>query len=351
MSEFKDKYKAYESKTKKTNRNGIILLIAGLAIFAAFFIYNIYTAKEKQRAAIEKQKDADILFQYNIEQIKKNEIQDSLKYVTKISQKDSLKRVIEQMQTEIKEIKNESGINQRVRQKIDLLQVKTNTIQSIVQDTITVRYYKRKADSERVVQAIKSINKPNFNLNYRDVPNDDGLKAVNTLYYGKNVKKSYVKLLHKKLLENKIEIKELKPFVSARGFEWKQDAMELGFEKPSSTTDENAKLYVRVYSYKPNKKIKYAIRNKLEAKGFQVKLYPDWPEKPSFFSDRSTVLYYHKSNKQKAIDIASILTDLTSRMSTTRAVVEAFNVKMGSGYGVSEDENKHLFIIHYNGKN
>ena len=343
MSEFKEKYKAYETKTKKTNRNGIILLIVGLAIFAGLFIFNIFSEKEKQ-------KDTNIIEAYNNIQIKENQIKDSLKYAEKIRKEDSLQQVLQQVQIKINEIRNASGINQTVRQKIDSLQVKVNTIKSIAQDTIIVRYYKRKADGDHVEQAIKSITKPNFNLNYRNVPNDDGLKTVNTLYYGKNVKKSYVELLHKRLLKNKVGIKELKPFVSARGFEWKQNAMEIGFEKPSSTTDENAKLYVRIYSYKPDAKIKYAIRNKLEAKGFQVKLYPDWPEKPSFFSNQSTVLYYHKSNKDKAMTIANVLTDLTSKMSFTRAPVEAFKVKMGSGYGVTEDEKKQLFIIHYNGQ-
>lgn len=354
MSEFNEKYKQYESNKKKTNRNGIVLLIAGLAIFVGLFVYNIYTEKEKE-------KDAEIIFQYNNEQIKESEIQDSLKYVDKINRVDSLQEVIKQVQTKIVEIKNDPGINPTVRQKIDSLEVKVNTIQSIAQDTITVRYYKRFADGNNVENTIKSIKDPNFYLEYRDVPNDDSLRKVNTLYYGKNVKEFYVKLLQKRLLENQVKINDLKPYVSARGFEWKQDAIEIGFEKPSSTTEENAKFYVRIYSFKPDKKNKYSIRNKLEAKGFQVTLYPDWPEKPSFFSNESTVLYYHESNKNKAITIAKTLSDLTTQrvlkkstpinIKSKKVISTDFAVKMGGGYGVSEEERKELFIVHYNGSN
>ncbi len=343
MSQFNEKFKEYESKNKKNNRNGIAIIIVGLLVFAGLFIYNIYTKKEKQ-------KDVEILFEYNNIQIKEKEILDSLKYVQKTNREDSLKQALQDVQNKINEIKNDAGINKAVRKKMDLLQDEVNIIQSIARDTIIVRYYKRKADEDFVERAIKSINDPNFYLHYRDVPNDDGLRKVNTLYYGKNVNKDYVNLLYKKLIENKVGIEHLKPFLSARGFEWKQDAMEIGFEKSTSTTNENAKLFIRIYSFKPNEKIKYAIRNKLEAKGFQVKLYPDWPEKPSFFSNQSTVLYYHSSNKNKAISIARTLTELTKNISTSKGKVIEFVVTMGSGYGVNKDESKELFIIHYKGR-
>ncbi|MFI0429088.1 hypothetical protein [Mariniflexile sp. HMF6888] len=342
MDEFSKKFKEYESKSRKTNRNGIIIVIVGLLVFTGLFVYNVYTKKETQ-------KDTEILLDYNNKLIKDSEIKDSIEYVHKIKREDSLKQVLQQVQTKINEIKSETGINKNVIKKIDLLQEKVNTIKSIARDTIIVRYYKRKADGNSVVKAIKSIDEPNFYLHYRDVPNDDGTRKVNALYYGGNVNKDYVDLLRKKLIENKVEIKYLKPFLSARGFEWKQDAMEIGFEKSTSTTNENAKLYIRIYCFKPNEKIKYAIRNKLEAKGFQVKLYPDWTEKPSFFSNQSTVLYYQASNKNKAIFIAKILTDLAKKMPNSKGAVTEFEVKMGDGYGVEENERKELFIIHYNG--
>jgi hypothetical protein len=334
MSEFNEKYREYESKNKKANRNGVILLISGLFIFSGLFIYNIYTKNQKQ-------KDTEIILEYNNIQINEREKQDSIEYANNIKREHSRELALEQVQTKIEEIKKEKGLNNNIKQKINSLQSKVNTMQLISQDTIIVRYYKRKADIDNVEKAIKSVSELNFYLHYRDVPNDTGFNKVNTLYHGSNVKISYVDLLYKQLLKNNLEINK-KPFASARGFEWKQDAMEIGFEKKSSKTDENSKIYVRIYSFRPNKKIKFNIRNKLEAKGFQVKLYPDWPDKPSFFSDESTVLYYHNSNNIKAKLIAETLTVLTKGK-------PKFQYKKGKGYGVSEEEKKEIFIIHYNG--
>ena len=340
MSNFSEKYKEYESRKKKTNRNGIILLITGLIMFSGLFLYSLQTQKEKK--LVEKAsayKDLEIVF---------IEKQDSILNAKKKKQDNSVKEAIQQVKAEINEIKFSRQVNKTVRKKIDSIEVKLKTIESIA-DRIIVRYYKRKADEEHVEQAIKSISKPNFCLHYSDVPNDNGTIKVNALYYGKNVNENHIKLLKKSLTKNKVDIKYIKPFVSAKGFEWKQDAIEIGYEKQTSTTNENAKLHVRIYGFKSNKKIKYAIRNKLEAKGFQVKLYPDWSKKPSFFSNESTVLYYNKPNKDKAMSIAKTLTDLTRKGSNLIDGVTEFKVKIGVGYGVSEDEKKELFIVHYNG--
>ena len=48
MSTLDEKLKEYQSKKKKTSRNGSVLLIIGLIVFASLFLYNIYTKKEKQ---------------------------------------------------------------------------------------------------------------------------------------------------------------------------------------------------------------------------------------------------------------------------------------------------------------
>ncbi|WP_194767493.1 LytR C-terminal domain-containing protein [Tamlana sp. I1] len=342
MNDFNEKFKEYESKNKKANRTAITITIIGLLIFAGLFMYNIYLEKEKQ-------KDEEIIFKYNNEQIKETEIKDSINYIQKIKREDSLQQALKMVQSKINEIKNDKGINNTLRQKINLIQAEVNNIKAIARDTIVVRYYKRKADGNLVEKAIRSINDPSFHINYRKVPNDDGQNKVNTLYFGKNLNKKYVDVLYNKLIENNVQIEYLKPFLSARGFEWKQNAIEIGFEKTASNINENAKTYIRIYSFKPNNSIKIAIRNKLEAQGFPVTLYPDWPEKPSFFSNKSTVLYYHATNKDKAVSIAKTLTELINKMSVNQGAVTDFDVKMGGGYGVGENEKKHLFIIHYNG--
>ena len=346
MSEFNEKFKEYEIKNKKKSRTGVALLVVGLIVFAGLFIYNIYTKQEKEEevTAIIEETSA----YSDIEKVAQK-INDSIQYLEKKRLKDSVNQIVQEVQTKINRLNHTAGIGDNIKLKIDSIQVKLNTIESI-SDRIVVRYYKRKADGNQVERVIKSFNSPNFYLNYRDVPNDDGSRKVNALYYGKNVDQKHVQLLYRRLKENDKDFQYLKPFISAKGFEWKEDAIEIGFEKPTSTTDENAKFYIRVYGYGTDAKIKHAIGDKLEAKGFQVKLYPDWEKKQSFFSNQSTVLYYDSSNKEKAISIAKTLTDLVKKISYSRRIVKDFDVKRGSGLGVDKDERKELFIIHYNGK-
>lgn len=339
MSDFNEKFKEYESNKKKTNRDGIILIALVLVVFSFLFMYNIYTKKEKRLA--------EETSAYIEREIVSHEKQDSILNIEKRKQDDSIKQTIQQLKQEIVDIKSSPDVSSGVLQKINVIENKLYKIESIT-DQIIVRYYKRLADRNMVEKAIKSIAHPNFNLHYRDVPNDDGKTKNNTLYYGKNVKKEYAELLRQRLLNNNIKIDTIKPFLSAKGFEWKKDAIEIGYEKRESQTEENAKLFINIYSYRSNQKIKEAIRNKLEAKGFQVKLYPDWTRKPSFFSDESTVLYYHESQKRKAELIARVISDLVSIK---------FKVKMGSGYGTKSKEvndmlktRDNTFIIHYNGK-
>ncbi len=335
MSEFNEKFKEYESKKKKSNRNLISIIIAGLIIFTTLFLYNIYVKKQKSI-------DNKLFIERSNEQIKLIEIKDSILYTKSVNKEDSIKKALKQIKIEIAKIKQASENNLSVIQQIDSLQSKVDKVViTLAVDTIIVRYYKRKADGNSVEKTVSSIKSPpNYYLHIREASNDDGSNTVNTMYYGKNLKQEYVDILYKKLLKNDINITQLKPFLSARGFEWKGKAIEIGYEKSTSTTEENAKLFVRIYSYNPIGKDKYVIRNKIEAKGFQTKLFPDWRDKPSFFSDQSTVLYYHRSMKNKADDIARVLTKVTSIK---------FITAQGAGYGVSAPEKKTLFIVHYNG--
>jgi hypothetical protein len=267
-------------------------------------------------------------------------IQYKIKYKDKEKRKDSIKSTLEGFQQELLEIRTAARGNYEVIQRIDNLKDKINNIIAKTVDTVIVRYYKRKADGDVIEKAIKQIDTPYYYIHLKEVYGDDGSKSVNTLYHGENVKKNYVDYLFNTLKKSGAGITKKQPFISAPGFEWKKNAMEIGFEKPTSTTDENAKLIIRIYSFKPQRKIKYQIQNKLEAKGYQVKLFLDWKEKPSFFSNKPTIIYYNKANKAKAETMAKIL------LKTTEV---DFDTSVGYGYGVKEEEKKVLFIIHYNG--
>jgi hypothetical protein len=334
--EFDQKLKEFESRQKRNNRNFKSIIVAGLLVFIGLYLYNIWTKKEGKA------------IQESIvnEQARTMEEPDSTKYqrieyFEKTKRKDSIKNTLESFQQELLEIKSVARGNPEVIQRIDDLKDKINTMIAKTVDTVIVRYYKRKADGDIIENTIKQIDTPYYYIHHKEVYGDDGSKSVNTLYHGKNLKKSYVDYLFNTLRKNGAGITRKQPFISAPGFEWKENAIEIGFEKPTSTTNENAKLFIRVYSFKPQRGIKEKVLNKLEAKGYQVKLFSDWQkEKPSFFSDQSTVLYYNRANKAKADVIAKTLLKTTGI---------DFQTKMGGGYGVTDKEKKVLFIIHYNG--
>ncbi len=333
MSQFDKKLKEFESKSKKSNIGIITMIIVGLIIFAGLYLYNIQVQNEKR--------DRELLLQSNSEQLEKLEKRDSINYEKKEQREDSIQKAWKTLKAEIDRIKEVAGSNNDVIYRIDSLQTKVkNVITIAIVDTIVVRYYKRKSDGNTITNIVNSIESPNYKLNYKDVYDDDGTKTVNTLYYGKSVKKEYVDILYNKLIDNGIKIENIKSLKSVRGFEWKKNAIEIGFERPTSKTDENSEITVRLYCYKPRGDVKKKIKNQLEAKGYQVKVFPDWSEKPSFFSDEMTVLYYDSSKKEKAGEIAKILTKLTRLK---------FGTKMGAGLGVTKSEKKSVFIIHYNG--
>ncbi len=333
--EFDQKLKEFESRQKRNNRNFKSIIIAGLLVFIGLYLYNIWTKKE------------DKAIQESIVNEQANKVRgfDSIQYQRiykdKEKRKDSIKNTLEGFKKELSEIRSVARGNPEVIQRIDHLKDEINTIILKTTDTIIVRYYKRIADGDVIEKTIQQIDNPYYNIDYKDVYGDDGSKSVNTLYYGKNVKKPYVDHLFKALNDSGAGTIDSMPFISAPGFEWKKNAIEIGFEKPTSTTNENAKLFIRIYSFKPKRGIKTKVLNKLEAKGYQVRLFSDWlKEKPSFFSDESTVLYYNRGNKAKADVIAKTLLKTTGI---------DFQTKMGGGYGVTNEEKKVLFIIHYNG--
>ena len=333
--EFDQKLKEFESRQKRNNRNFKSIIIAGLLIFIGLYLYNIWIKKEDK--AIQ-----DYIVNVQAKEVQEfDSIQYQRAYKEKVKRNDSIKNTLEGFKKELSEIRSVARGNSEVIQRIDHLKDEINTIIAKTTDTIIVRYYKRIADGDVIEKAIKQIDTPYYYIHLKDVYGDDGSTSVNTLYYGENVKKTYVNHLFKALNASGAGIIDSMPFISAPGFEWKKNAIEIGFEKPTSTTNENAKLFIRVYSFKPQKGIKDKILNKLEAKGYQVKLFSDWKkEKPSFFSDESTVLYYNKANRAKANAIAKTLSKTTGIN---------FQTRMGGGYGVTEQEKKVLFIIHYNG--
>jgi hypothetical protein len=334
MDELEKSLKEIEIKNKKSSIVGTLVILAFLGIFALIYLNNIKVKKLKSSHELEIKEV--IAVKDNLEE--QNAV--SLRIIENEKLKsDSLKAELERVKLQLSSIKRITTTNSVVQNKIINLQENLKSISAFTRDTIIVRYYQRNADGRTIVDVAESIENPYYYLHFRDVYDDDGSKKVNTFYYGENVKKEYVEILYNGLIKNGIAL-DRKQFKSAKGFEWKKNAIEIGFEKPTSKTDENADIFIRVYSFRPNQQLKQRIGNGLEAKGYQVTIYPDWDSKPSFFSNTPTVLYYNKANKSKAEEIARILERLTRFK---------FSTLQGNGYGVTDSEKSSLFIIHYNG--
>jgi hypothetical protein len=108
--------------------------------------------------------------------------------------------------------------------------------------------------------------------------------------------------------------------------------------KPAKTTQKTDKpIYIRMYSYNPDLKVKKSIIETLQRQKYRVKVYPDWSRKPSFFSKKSTILYYSSKTRKRAERLQVILNKSGFK----------FNLLKGSRLGISKNQIENTFIIHY----
>lgn len=244
---------------------------------------------------------------------------------------------LEVIKKEIKNIKNSTN-NNSTKKSLANLEKKVNDLSNVttVSDTINVYYFKRNKDQKSLIKSIENIDYTYYNV-IKKTPTKDKNKKNNVVYYGKFVPKSVVDTLVVNLKNSGMEISRVKPFIL--GYKYKENSLEIGYEKVDEVTKKNGEYNIKLFSYKPDAIKKNEIANALVNEGYQVKVLPDWEEKMSFFSDKSTILYYN-SNKERAEEIAKELNEkLNFRLS----------VKEGTGLGVLESEKNNLFIIHYNG--
>jgi len=106
-------------------------------------------------------------------------------------------------------------------------------------------------------------------------------------------------------------------------------------EKTAQKIDQS--IYIRMYSYNPDSKMKKRLIAILKQQKYNVKEYPNWSKKPNFFSKNSTILYYSNKTKDYAEKLKIILAEYGFK----------FNVLKGSGLGIREKEKENTFIIHY----
>ncbi|PTX62088.1 hypothetical protein C8N46_103186 [Kordia periserrulae] len=333
-------------KDKRYNYVILIVVILMIAVIASLIIY----AQDKRNRANE-----ELIAKYELELIenKRLRMQDSL-------QTDSITQLVKTLRKELATIERKLDKNEIpeadkmvVLNNVNLAQDKLNRITNNVMDHTIVRYYKRKADGNRIERLIQSMKDPKFNLNLKQVPNDDGRTSVNTVWYGADVEKGEVRELVNALLQIGVNIKNVKEFDNPSTKDWKSEAIEIGYEALPNTTksvtkadlsryvtkNTNSNYYVRLYSYNPNAVVKRNLTQYIKKQNYNLKVYPDWEKKPSFFSNSPTIFYYSDKSKAAAEELKNTLNKLNRRLN--------FTIKRGNGYGIEKRDLDNTFIVHY----
>ncbi|WP_420572712.1 hypothetical protein [Kordia sp.] len=349
----KKSYKSIEETIaevrKKDKRYNYIILIVILIMIAVIASIIIYTQNKKNKANME------LIAKYEMQFIENERLKqkDSL-------QTDSITRLVETLRKELARIEKDLNDEDKPReardvvlQNVNLAQDKLNRITNNVSDNTIVRYYKRKADSPKIKLLIQSMKDPSFTLNLKNVTNDDGRTKVNTIYYSKNVDKDELSDLVEGLLSIGVDIKNIKPFTATNGYEWKNSVIEIGYEATTSVTksitksdlskykatNDHKKYNIRFYCYKPNVKNKKQLTQYIKSLSYNLKVYPDWKKKPSFFANTPTIFYYSDKSKKEAYELKNQLNKKIRGLK--------FELQRGNGYGISKKELDNTFIVHY----
>ncbi len=338
-------------KDKRYNYIVLIITLIMVVAIASIIIVNYENKSQLQKATIAE--NEIIIAELETERITTRKLreQDSIRT-------DSISELVVKLRQELSDINkqlargNTTGSDrQMVLANINLAQDQLNKIANNISDHTIVRYYKRRADSDKIEEVIQSMKDPSFRLNLKSVPNDNGRYKVNTIWYGSDVNKNEVYKLVRRLTEIGVKIRNVKPFENPATKDWKSEAIELGYEASSTTTqltksevtklrvnNNNIKYNVRLYSYKADRKVKAKLATLIKKENYTVNVYPEWKEKHSFFANVPTIFYYDKETKDIAEKLAATL---------NQNVGVRFKVQLGSGYGIGKSEKKNTFIIHY----
>ncbi|WP_298757926.1 hypothetical protein [uncultured Psychroserpens sp.] len=333
MDKIEERIKEIEERNKKSNKINLLVGLVILLGLASFYFYSAHIQAEKNRQIANTKQELEIKA---LE--KKNE---ELRALIAEQQVDSIQKYAVYSANEVKEQLNEirkSTTNTQILKSVDSIETRVNTIKKFASDTVAIRYYKRKLDGDVVEKVIRGIESPHYIID--SIINVADRNKVNTIYYGDLVKKQYAEELALRLKKSGINIVNVKPFKSKKGYDWKKITVQIEYESTKVEDTKNNDWQIRLYSYKPDERIKKRIEHLIGKSGFKLTVFPDWEEKMSFFSNRPTVLYYTKSNSSRASQIAKQLSEATKLN---------FSTALGTGYGVSEKDKNNLFIIHYNG--
>lgn len=348
-------------KDKRYNYIILVITLIMITVIATIVIINYETKAKKSAALIAQNEDTIEENKIMIAKLKTKEIENRQLREQDSIRTDSIKRLVKTLRQELsiirKELAKGNGFSSNqavVIANLNEAQDRLNQITNNISDNTIVRYYKRKADGDRIVNMIQNMKDPSFRLNVKDVPNDNGYIKVNTLWFGTDVNRVEVAKLLEALKKINVRINNVKEFDNPKTKEWKKAAIEIGYEPLNTVTNikltesqvanlrvnnNNIKYNVRFYSYKPNQRIKSQLATIIKKENYNLKVYPDWKKQYSFFAKVPTVFYYDRNTKDIAEKLAATLSNYVKGVN--------FKVQFGSGYGIKQSEKKNTFIIHY----
>lgn len=315
--------KDVNKKLKKAKNR--LWLVEGISaiVVAALIIFGVVSRNYTLKA-----KKDELIYQKKINDIRAIDLADSIKMATIKKENEVKNREIDSI---ISLVQNSELSENYKTQSI-------NSLTTLKRPMTSVMYYSRTADGDLVTNALKTLDSTRYEVILKHSLSDtQDRNRVNTMYYGKNVSSIERSDITDALKDNGIHIVKTKKFNQDDSFDFKQNIVQILYE----THDKE--YSVRMYSFNSNKGVKDRMTNFL-GENYQLKVYPDWKERPSFFSNSSTVLYYSDQTKLEAEHLANQLNSLLSPFNIK------FRIYKGHGLGVAENEKNKLFIIHYLGK-
>ena len=339
MSELRKKIEEVESKDKRSKVYYALALVVTLAVFAG-----IYLLYEGQKGEVREKEEMVSTIKTEVANVKTEIEAKTAKVIVldSVKRNDSVKKYEISTQTQevqmlLGKIKKETS-DQEILQSIALIEDKLGIIEGFSTDSTIVRYYKRKADGDAIENAIQELRKENFKLNIKE-PSSNLQAKSNTVYYGKKVKPERIRLLVEQLRKNGVIInkEDIIPFYM--GYDWKDEAMEIGYEsKNPREIRENSRYVVRIYSYREKDvETQKLIGNFLAHKGYKIDVKPRLRERDNNYAKRTTIFYFDRNDEARAKQIAeSIYKDMKIKMAVKYSPPSAASAAIA-------------FSIHYDG--
>ena len=319
--------KKLEAQNRRLKVLNVITIIGLLVALVIVFTTNTEVMKDNKEKG-------DIIVEKETEN---NAYQSELSNTN--SKLNTTRTELNDIKTEIYDIENTTR-STRTKNALRNLAKHIDTLSMITMtnnDTINVFYYKRKNDNNTITKAIKSIDFVNYEV-INKTPSSNLDKKNNVVYYGKLVPKPIVDTLVKHLRTNDMNITLVRPFIM--NYEYKDNALEIGYQNENKNTQQNNKYHVNLVSYKPNVKKKNKIALALTDLGYEVNVLQDLVEDTGFSFNRSTIIYHSDDRRKKAEELKKIL--------KTQLGIN-FLIRKSDNTEASQPDHKDIFIIQYRG--